>query len=274
MKVKQSKESRRSEKVIATMNKCILAFGTHPDDVEFMCAGTLALLAQRGFDIHIAVMAGGEMGSTALAPHQIREKRIKEAKAACRVIGATVHFAGGQDLEIEYNSEYRRRTVRIMRDVDPAVVFAPPPGDYLIDHEETSRLVRNAAFAASVPNYDCGVPTQPTACIPHLYYWNAVGLRDIFGRPLPLSCAVDIAPVLKLKTRMLRCHASQRAWLKYINGFDQYTRTMREMATAEGARSGVKAAEGFIQHVGNGHPKDNILKKVLGRACVELMRTK
>ena len=28
----------------------VLAFGCHPDDVEFMSAGTLALLAEKGFD--------------------------------------------------------------------------------------------------------------------------------------------------------------------------------------------------------------------------------
>ena len=29
----------------------ILAFGCHPDDIEFMAAGTLALLAREGFEI-------------------------------------------------------------------------------------------------------------------------------------------------------------------------------------------------------------------------------
>jgi LmbE family N-acetylglucosaminyl deacetylase len=251
------------------MKKRVLAFGAHPDDVEFMCAGTLALLAKRGFDVHIAVMAGGEMGSETLAPVKIREKRLKEAGAACRLIGATFHYAGGYDIEIEYNSEYRRRAIRIMREVHPQLVFAPPPMDYLIDHEETSRLVRNAAFIAAVPNYDCGVPTVPTKGIPHLYYWNAVGLKDIFGRPLPLTCAVDVSSTLDLKVRMLKCHASQRQWLRYINGFDQYTHILRDLTAEEGKRAGFAAAEGFIQHVGNGHPKDNLLKKVLKRLCRE-----
>ena len=36
--------------------KRMLAFGCHPDDVEFQCAGTLALLARRGYEIHIATI--------------------------------------------------------------------------------------------------------------------------------------------------------------------------------------------------------------------------
>ena len=253
------------------MKKKVLAFGCHPDDVEFMCSGTLALLAGKGWEVHIAVMAGGEMGSPSLAPQSIRAKRLKEAETAAAVIGAHFHHAGGYDIEVEYNADYRRRAVRIMRAVDPALVFAPPPADYLIDHEETSRLVRNAAFIAPAPNYDCGVPTKPTSRIPYLYYWNAVGLRDIFGRPLPLTLAVNIVSVMKTKTRMLKCHASQRAWLRYISGWDEYIKVMQGMASEEGQRAGIPAAEGFIQHVGSGHPRDNILKKTLGNLCVELV---
>lgn len=249
------------------MKKRVLAFGAHPDDVEFMCAGTLALLAKLGFEIHIATMAGGEVGSNKLSTQQIREKRLKENQASCDVIGATYHYAGGYDLEVEYNADYRRRTTRVVREVNPILVFAPPPMDYLIDHEETSRLVRNSAFIASVPNYDCGVPTTPTTQIPHLYYWNAMGLKDIFGRSLPLTCSVDIRSTLETKVRMLQKHESQRSWLKFINGFDQYTQVLRDMAKEEGQRAGTTVAEGFIQHLGNGHPQDNLLKKVLKDLC-------
>lgn len=251
------------------MKKTVLAFGCHPDDVEFMCAGTLALLAGKGWEVHIAVMAGGEMGSPSLAPQVIRAKRLKEAESAAAVIGAHFHYAGGYDIEVEYNAEYRRRAVRIMRAVDPVLVFAPPPTDYLIDHEETSRLVRHAAFIAPVPNYDCGVPTQPTSRIPYLYYWNAVELHDIFGRPLPLTLAVNITAAMPLKTRMLKRHASQRAWLRYISGWDEYLKVMQRTAAEEGRRAGFPAAEGFIQHRGHGHPRDNLLKKALGTLCRE-----
>jgi LmbE family N-acetylglucosaminyl deacetylase len=249
----------------------VLAFGCHPDDVEFMCAGTLALLAKQGCEIHLALMAGGEMGSPTLPPPVIHARRMEEARAAAAVIGAKFHFAGGRDLEVEYNNEYRRRAVRVMRAVNPTIVLTHPPMDYLIDHEETSRLVRTAAFIGPVPNYDCGEPpTRPTTKIPHLYYWNAIGLRDIFGRPLPLTCTVDIASVIETKVQMLTCHASQREWLRAINTCDDYVSLLRRMAAAEGLTAGCTVAEGFIQHRGEGHPQDNVLKQLLGAACVEI----
>jgi N-acetylglucosamine malate deacetylase 1 len=248
----------------------VLAFGCHPDDIEFMAAGTLALLAQRGYEIHTATMTGGEVGHPTLPPQQIRAKRLQEAADAAAVLGASYHYAGGYDLEVEYNSTYRKRAVRVMREVDPLIVLAPPPMDYLLDHEETSKLVRNAAYIASVGNYDCDVPTTPTNRFPYLYYWNAISLTDIFGRPLPLSCMIDVSSVIEIKTRMLQCHASQREWLAHLNKGDEYTDIMRRQSIQEGKRIGVAHGEGFIQHHSSGHPQDNILKQILGELCVDL----
>jgi N-acetylglucosamine malate deacetylase 1 len=248
----------------------VLAFGCHPDDIEFMCAGTLALLARSGHEIHMAVMAGGEMGSTQLPPQEIRAKRLAEAAESAKVIGATFHYAGGYDIEVEYNHEYRQRAVRVVREAQPDVILTNPPMDYLIDHEETSHLVRNAAFIGTVPNYDCGVPTTPTKKIPHLYYWNAVGLTDIFGRALPVTCYVDVSSAMETKRRMLACHASQREWLKFVNGWDEYMDVMERTTAGQGKSAGLAMAEGFIQHVGNGHPTDNLLKSILGDKCREI----
>ncbi len=250
----------------------ILAFGCHPDDVEFMAAGTLALLAAQGYEIHLATMTGGEVGHPTLPPQQIRARRLEEARQAAAVIGAQYHYAGGYDLEVEYNARYRKMAVRVLREVDPLIVFTNPPMDYLLDHEETSKLVRNAAYIASVPNFDCEVPTTPTTRFPYLYYWNAQNLTDIFGRPLPLSCAVDVSSVMATKEAMLACHRSQREWLAHHNEWDNYLETMRRQSHDEGARIGVPFAEGFIQHHSSGHPTDNILKTLLGEQCIEIVQ--
>lgn len=247
----------------------VLAFMCHPDDVEFQAAGTLALLAERGLEIHLATMAGGEVGSATQSRQEIRARRLKESAAAAAVLGGTYHYAGGHDLEVQYDETNRRKAVRVMREVDPKIVIAPPPSDYLVDHEETSRLVRNAAFIAAVPHFDCGVPTTPTGKIPYLYYCNALGMQDVFGRELPLQMAVDITGVLETKKKMLACHESQREWLKYVNGLDDYLETMEAAAAREGARVGVPYAESFIQHLGFGHPTDNVLGEILGDLCLD-----
>ncbi len=254
------------------MTDRVLAFGCHPDDVEFMAAGTLALLAERGYRVHIATMTGGEVGSATLIGEQIRERRLKEAGASAAVVGGTYRCAGGRDLEVEYSDFYRKAAVRVMREVDPLIVLAPPPADYLADHEQTSLLVRNAAYIASVPLYDCGGGAPPTKRFPYLYYWNAAGLTDIFGRELPLHFGVDTGCVMEIKERMLACHESQREWLAAHNGWDSYIETMRDWSRRQGELIGREHGECFIRHLGSGHPGDNILEDILGDSYVDMER--
>ena len=248
----------------------VLAFGCHPDDVEFMAAGTLALLADKGYEIHIATMTGGEVGHPTKTREQIRAQRLQEAERAARVINATYHYAGGCDLEVEFSEFYRRIATRVMREVDPLIVLTLPPMDYLADHEQTSLLVRNAAYIATVPLYDCDAATQHTGRFPYLYYWNASNLTDIFGRPLPLHFGIDVTSAMETKEKMLACHHSQREWLAYHNQWDSYLETMRTWTRKQGELIGREYGECFIQHLGTGHPHDNILKNICGELCVEL----
>jgi LmbE family N-acetylglucosaminyl deacetylase len=215
-------------------------------------------------------MTGGELGTAEHPLQEIRAIRLREAAKSAGVIGAQFHSAGGYDLAVEYSAAYRRRAVRVIREVDPFLVFTHPPVDYHIDHEETSRLVWGATFAAPIPNFDCGVPTRLASGIPYLYYWDAFENKDHFGRPLPLSCAVEISSVLKVKVKMLACHASQRNWMRRHHHEDNYIELMKAGAKAEGERLGLKAAEGFIQHRGSSYPQDNVLKTILKDLCVEL----
>lgn len=247
------------------MAKRILAFGCHPDDIEFMAAGTVALLAERGYEIHLATLTGGEVGSPVLSREAIQQKRLKEAAASAAVLKGQYHYAGGCDLEVEYNSFYRKAATRIMREVDPEIVLTLPPTDYMADHEQTSRLVQNAAYIAQVPLYDCGAPA--TRATPHLYYWNAVGIKDAFGRPLPVQFGVDVTSTMATKEKMLACHASQREWMEAL-GFDSYIKLMKDWSLEQGRWIGREHGECFIQHLGAGFPQNNRLAEVLGDLCI------
>jgi len=61
-------------------DKCALSIMAHPDDCEFMCAGTLALLHQKGWKIHITTMTPGDCGSVTLSREEISAIRKKEAR--------------------------------------------------------------------------------------------------------------------------------------------------------------------------------------------------
>src|SRR3989304_9702861 len=75
----------------------VLALMAHPDGAEFLCGGTLALLAQQGWSIHVATATAGDCGSSTLGPDEIAAIRRQEAASAARVLGGQYHCLGGRD---------------------------------------------------------------------------------------------------------------------------------------------------------------------------------
>lgn len=252
------------------MAERILSVMAHPDDAEFLCAGTLILLHNRGFEIHIASMTPGDCGSRELPADQIAQVRIEEARAAAAVIDASYHCLDCRDLVVCYDAPTIRRTVELIRSVGPSIVITHAPQDYMADHEFTSLVVRNACFGAPAPNFDTGIsPGAPaTGRLPHLYYAAPIEGTDIFGQPVPASVIIDISDVIGLKSSMLAYHASQREWLRAQHGIDEYLEAMRRWSGCVGRRIGVTYGEAFRQHVGHAYPKDDLLAELLGgRRC-------
>src|SRR5262249_26861817 len=144
----------------------------HPDDVEFQCAGTLALLRSRGHQVTIATMTPGDCGSAEHDAEAIAAIRRAEAQASADLIGADYVCLEFRDLAIFNDDESRRRVTELLRRAAPDVVLTAPPEDYICDHETTSLLVRDACFAAPIPNYVTRQwePARPLSKIPHLYF--------------------------------------------------------------------------------------------------------
>jgi LmbE family N-acetylglucosaminyl deacetylase len=245
----------------------ILAIHAHPDDIEFQLAGTLALLKQAGCRIVMATMTAGDLGSAELPPPKIADVRRGEARQAAERLGAEYLCLEFGDLSIDVDDAGRRRVTEAIRRARPDIVITAPPVDYHTDHEATSRLVRDAAFAASVPFYKTGQwdPAPPTERIPALYYCDPIEGVDWYGTPVPCDVVVDISTTLELKLEMLACHESQRGWLRRQHGVDEYLDNCRRWSAARGQLIGVASGEGFRQHRGHPYPHDDLLSPLLGR---------
>ncbi|WP_435006947.1 PIG-L deacetylase family protein [Tundrisphaera lichenicola] len=243
----------------------ILAIHAHPDDIEFQCAGTLALLATKGCSITLATMTPGDCGSADRDAETISTIRRQEARAAAELIGAEYFCLEFRDLAIFEDDESRRRVVEALRRVRPEIVLTAPPVDYLCDHEATSRLVRDACFAATLPNYKTRQwePAPPLPKIPHLYYTDPIEGIDRDGQPQPSGFLVDVSNVVEIKRRMLACHASQRDWLLKQHGIDEYLDAQARWGSHRGAEIGVAHAEAFRQYLGHAYPRDNRLLMLL-----------
>ena len=244
----------------------VLALFAHPDDAEFLCAGTLAHLAALGARIHIATVTAGDCGSTTLSASKIAALRRQEAAHAAALIGAQYHCLKGKDLLIFYDREHLNKVMELVRRVRPTMVLTHSPVDYMADHETVSRLAQTACFGAMAPNYKTGRPHAAPALsgVPHLYYADAFGRRDILGNRIVSGIHVNIGKTLERKEEMLACHKSQQAWLKTQQAIPGTLSAMQKMARETGKDAGLRWAEGFRQHLGQGFPADDLLKRLLG----------
>jgi len=251
-------------------NNRILAVGTHPDDVEFLMAGTLALLYKQKFSIHIATMATGDMGSVELTSREISSKRYQEAVNSAEILEATYQTLGESDLHIVFDNPTRFKTAELIRKIDPYIVFTTSPQDYMFDHQLTADLVWDACFSAAVPNYHTHQPNpaEPIEHTPYLFYADPIEGMNRFGERIQPAFYVDITSVMDIKEQMLKQHDSQRSWLKAKHGLDQYIISMKEWSARRGKEVGVKYAEGFRQHKGHPFPDDNILAKLVGMLVI------
>jgi N-acetylglucosamine malate deacetylase 1 len=243
-------------------NKIALGFLSHPDDAEFTCTGTLALLHQKGWEINIATMTPGDCGSAVMGPEEISKIRRVEGANSAAVLKGKFYCAETRDCFVAVDKPTIMKVVEIIRKVRPAIVFTHSPSDYFLDHEVTSTLIRHAVFIASVPNLK--TESSPTTFVPHLFYVDAMEGKDLFGNPINPSIMVDISSVIDTKERMLCCHASQRDWLLKQHGIDEYVHLMKAMGEKRGKQIGTAYGEGFRQHLGHAYPQDNILATELG----------
>jgi LmbE family N-acetylglucosaminyl deacetylase len=248
----------------------ILAVHAHPDDIETLGAGTLALLAERGHRIVIATATAGEGGAVETSPEETARIRQAEAAAAAALIGAEYRCGGFPDLAVFNDDASRRRMTELVRAAEADIVITAAPADYHPDHEAVSVLVRDACFASSVPNYRTG-EAAPLASIPHLYFMDPIGGRDRDGVRIRPDFGVDIGATMETKRRMLLAHQSQVAWVAKQHGLADYLRSMEAWAERRGRDFGVTYAEGFRQYRGQPYPRDAALQGLLGAAVLTLV---
>ncbi|HEV3486831.1 MAG TPA: PIG-L family deacetylase [Vicinamibacterales bacterium] len=226
-----------------------LAISAHPDDIEFVMAGTLLLLRDAGWRTHYLNLASGNLGTVSMSSARTMQVRRREAQAAARVLGATWHPPFFDDLEIEYKVGALRRLCAVIRVVAPAVILTHAPEDYMEDHMMTSRLAVTAAFARGMPNFRT-IPARPPLATPvTIYHATPHGLRDQLRRPVIAGAYVDTTSVHERKRASLACHASQQEWLDISQGMNSYMRSMEEASLAIGRQSGrFRHAEGWTRH--------------------------
>lgn len=183
-----------------------MCIGAHPDDMEFVCAGTILQLVRRGHDGILVVLTNGENGfKVGRRPRQERIAiRRQEQEEAARQLGLReVVFLDERDGFLEYTEALRSRLVALIKQHRPHIVFAFDPANQAFDsinlfhrdHRIAGLAAFDAVFAAkNLWMYD-GEPHR----VEELW---------LFGSHAP-DRFVDISADIDRKIEILRCHRSQ-----------------------------------------------------------------
>jgi N-acetylglucosamine malate deacetylase 1 len=250
--------------VSTEQSKTILAIGAHPDDIEILCAGTLALLHEKQWQVEFATMTPGDCGSTTLSREKISRIRKAEAAKSAKVLGSNYHCMECDDIFITYDRSTLLKVIKLIRQVRPTIVLTMSPQDYMIDHEMTSAVVRTACFSAGIGNIKTR-GAEPFMKMPYLYYFDPIEGKDILGVEIKASTIVNITSTMNIKEKMFRCHESQQSWLQAHHEIDDYINSsLKRLSAKRGKEIGVAFAEGFRQHLGHAFPQDDIVEKELG----------
>lgn len=226
------------------------AVAAHPDDIEFMMSGTLMLLGDAGYELHVMNVGSGNCGGAVEDGPATAARRLDEARDAARVMGAELHPPLADDLEIVYSVDLLRRLAAVMRAVNPAVVLTQSPEDYMEDHMITTRLAVTAAFSRGMPNFITMPPSATVEGEVAVYHAMPYGLRDGLNRAIQPAFAVDVSSVMARKREALACHRSQKEWLDTSQGLDSYIHAMDGMCREVGGwTKRAEYAEGWRRHM-------------------------
>lgn len=217
-----------------------LAFGAHADDVELACGGTLIKLAELGHKTGVIALTRGEMATRGSV-----EVRAREFGDSAQIMGLAAHqMLDLPDGKVEVSWENKLKIIEAVRAHRPKIVFAPYWVDRHPDHEQTSELVRQAAYLAGLKKLETGQPPFR----PHrvIFYQSRFEFSPSF--------IVDISDSHEQKMKAIRAYGSQfygqsptgSEAESTLIGRPEFLETIESRDRRYGANIGVRYGEPFL----------------------------
>ncbi|WMT42718.1 bacillithiol biosynthesis deacetylase BshB1 [Paenibacillus sp. D2_2] len=173
----------------------ILIFGAHADDAEIGMAGTIAKQVAAGYRVGLCDLTEAELSSNGNV-----ELRKQEAVAAAELLGVTLRLnLGLPDRGLNGSAEQIAAVTAVIREYQPAIIFAPYWEDRHPDHIACSKLVEDAAFNSKLRRY---MPDKPAVAAPELYFYFINDWRTP-------DLLVDVTDNYAMKEQALGCYRSQ-----------------------------------------------------------------
>lgn len=226
--------------------RVVLAIVAHPDDVDVCAGGTMAMFARQGAAIYYLILTDGGSGSEDrdVSSGELTDTRRAEQRKAGEIVGIKdVFFCDYPDGQLQNTLAVKRDVVKIIRQVQPDVVFAMDPSVLysadkgLINHPD-HRAAGQAALDAVFPL------ARDHMSFPELlkqgFEPHKTPTLLLFNHNQH-NFAVDISETLDTKVRALGAHVSQ------IGDQEGMEAWVRQMASEAGKQVGTAAAELFMR---------------------------
>lgn len=175
----------------------ILAFASHPDDIELGCAGTLVAHVQAGYKVGIIDLTEGQLGTRGTP-----EVRLQEARDAADVMGVMVREnLGFDDGFFQNDREHQLKVIETIRKYKPEVVIANAIHDRHPDHGRGAALLSESCFKSGLKMIK--TPGDQEAWRPKAVY------HYIQDRMITPDFILDVTPYWEKKLEAIRAFRSQ-----------------------------------------------------------------
>jgi N-acetylglucosamine malate deacetylase 1 len=220
----------------------ILAIGSHPDDVELGCSGTIIKEIKRGKKVGVIDLTEGELGTRGTV-----ETRYEEAAAAALVMGLSVREnLKMRDGFFKNDEEHQMEVIRIIRKYKPEIVLGNILEDRHPDHGRAGWMIYDACFLSGlqkIKTSDEGKEQEKWRPKILLHY-----IQDRFYEP---DLIVDISEVWEQRLEAIKAYKTQfhnpglDEPQTYISS-PEFMESLSARARDLGKRIGVKYGEGFV----------------------------
>lgn len=221
----------------------ILAIGSHPDDVELGCSGTLIAEIKRGKKAGIIDLTQGELGTRGTI-----ETRYQEAADAAKIMGVSVREnLKMRDGFFQNDEAHQLQLIKAIRTYRPEIVIANILEDRHPDHGRGGWLAYDSCFFSGLRQVktigDDGQEQEKWRPKMLLHY-----IQDRFYEP---DVIINVSDVWEQRMEAVKAYRTQflpdgsADPQTYISSPD-FTEALFARARLLGKRIGVKYAEGFV----------------------------
>ncbi len=218
MTTKKLKKYKRKRKVVLK----VIFVGSHPDDIELGCGGSVSYYIEKGYDVWCIFLTKGEKG---LGPKNASDNRVSESIEALHYLGVkreNIVFGDFEDTRIPGSFEviHFLEAFNFGNPEDIYAVFFHSESDYHQDHQVTSKACQTAFRH-----------------VRRMLMYESPSVTSSFAP----SVFIDISAYIRRKIHALRCHKSQTAQQKIYMEY----KAMMCISRFRGHQIGKRYAEAF-----------------------------